>query len=168
MTEKIMSVCQSSGPQVVDRPENSSNSREASAGERQVQFEDVDLPFQVILFADDEPEIVQAQRFLLEAFGFCVLIADFGVKALDLRDGAIDAVVVDHRMLGKDSEQSAREIHEFGRNMPIIVSSRCFSLPQILGLVDAPADEGAVSKALQEMLEQQFQALMHGDEILTN
>jgi CheY-like chemotaxis protein len=169
MTEKTMSASQRGGPQVLDRPENSSNSAEASARETQVRFEDVDSPFQVILFADEEPEIVQARRLLLETLGFSVLIVDSGEKALDLRDGAIDAVVVDYRMPGKDGEQTARKIHEFGGNMPIILSSRCFSLPQnVLGLVDAPADKGTVSKALQDMLEQQFQALMHGDEILTN
>lgn len=164
-----MSASQRGGPQVLDRPENSSNSAEASARETQVQFEDLDSPFQVILFADDEPEVVQARRLLLEALGFSVLIADPGENALDLRDCAIDAVVVDYGMPGKDGEQTARKFHEFGDNMPIILSSRCFSLPQsVLGLVDAPADQGAVSKALHEMLEQQFQAWMHGDEILTN
>jgi CheY-like chemotaxis protein len=169
MTEKTMSASQRGGPQVVDRPENSSNSAEASARETQVQFEDVDSLFQVILFADDQPEVVQARRLLLEALGLSVLIADSGEKALDLLDGAIDAVAVDYRMPGNDGEQTAREIHEFGGNMPIILSSRYFSLPQsVLGPVDAPADNGAVSKALLEMLEQQFQALLHGDEILTN
>jgi len=169
MTEKTMSASQLGGPPVLDRPENSSNSAEASARETQVRFEDIDSPFQVILFADEEPEIVQARRLLLETLGFSVFIVDSGEKALDLRDGAIDAVVVDNRMPGKDGEQTARKIHEFGGNLPIILSSRCFFLPQnVLGLVDAPADKGAVSKALQEMLEQQFQALMHGDEILTN
>jgi len=169
MTEKTMSDSQRGGPQVLDRPENSSNSAEASACETQVRFEDVDSPFQVILFADAEPEVVQARRLLLEALGFSVLIADSGEEALDLRDLVIDAVVVDYRMPGKDGEQTARTIHEFGGNMPIILSSRYFSWPQsVLGLVDAPADKGAVSIALLEMLEQQFQALMHGDEILTN
>ena len=164
-----MSASQRGGPQVLDRPENSSNSAEASARETQFQFEDVDSPFQVILFADDEPEIVQARRLLLQALGFSVLIVDCGEKALDLPDGAIDAVVFDYRMPGKDGEQTARKIHELGGNMPIILSSRCFSLPQsVLGLVDTPADQSVVSKALQEMLEQQFQAWMHGDEILTN
>ena len=164
-----MSASQSGGPQVLDRSEHSSSSAGASARETQARFEDVDSPFQVILFADDEPEIVQARRLLLEMLGFSVLIADSGEEAPDLWDGAIDAVVVDYRMPGKDGEQTARKIHEFGGNMPIILSSRCFSLPQsVLGLVDAPAEQGAVSIALLEMLEQQFQALMHGDEILTN
>jgi len=164
-----MSVSQSSGPEVLDRPENSSNSAEASASETQVRFEDVDLPFPVILIADDEPEVVQARRLLLEALGFSVLIVDSEEQALYLRDGAIDAVAVNYRMPGKDGEHTARSIHEFGGSMPIILSSRYCSLPQsVLGLVDAPADKGGVSKALLEMLEQRFQALMHGDEILTN
>src|SRR5215472_9120210 len=163
MTEKTMSASQRGGPQVLDRPENSSNSAEASAREAQIRFEDVDSPFQVILFADDEPEIVHARRLLLEALGFSVLIAYPGEKALDLWDGAIDALVVDYRMPGKDGEETAPKIHEFGGDMPIILSSRSFSLPQsALGLVDAPADKAAVSKALLEMLEQQFQALIHG------
>src|SRR5215472_13266137 len=102
MTAKPMSASQRGGPQVLDRPENSSNSAEASARETQFQFEDVDSPFQVILFADDEPEIVQARRLLLQALGFSVFIVDSGEKTLDLPDGAIDAVVVDNRMPGKD------------------------------------------------------------------
>ena len=164
-----MSVSQSNGPQVLDRPENSSNSAEASACKTQVRFEEVDSPFQVILFADADPEVVQARRLLLEALGFSVLIAESEEKALDLRDGVVYAVAIDYRMLGENGEQTARTIHEFGGNMPIILSSRSFSWPQsVLGLVDAPADKGAVSIALLEMLEQQFQALMHGDEILTN
>jgi hypothetical protein len=98
-----------------------------------------------------------------------VLIADSGEKALDLRDGHIDGVDVDYGMPGKGGEPTAPEIREVGGNTPIILSSRCFSLPQsVLGLVDAPAGKSAVSKALLEMLEQQFQAWMHGDEILTN
>jgi CheY-like chemotaxis protein len=169
MTEKTMSASQSGGPQVLDRPENSSNSAEASARKTQVQFEDLDSPFQVVLFADEEPEIVHARRLLLEALGFSVLIVNAGEKALDLWDGSIDALVVDYRMPGEDGAQTAGKIYEFGVNMPIILSSRCFSLPQnVLGVVDAPAGQGAVSRALQEMLEQQFHALMHGDEILTN
>jgi CheY-like chemotaxis protein len=170
MTEKTMSASRSGGPQVLDRPENSGNSAEASARETKAQFEDVNSPFQVILLADDEAEIVQARRLLLEALGFSVLIVDSEERLLDLlRDGAIDPAVLDYLMPGMDGEQTARKIHEFGGNMPIILSSRCFSLAQsVLGLVDAPADQSVASKALQEMLEQQFQALMHGDEILTN
>ena len=162
-----MSASQSGGPQVLDRPENSS-SAEASAREPHVRIEDVDSPFQVILFADEEPEIVQARSLVLEALGFSVLIAG-SAETLYLGDGAIEAVIVDYRMPGKDGEQTARKIREFGSNIPIILSSRCFSLPQrVLGLVDAPAGHSAVSQALQQMLEQQFQAWMHGDEILTN
>ena len=164
-----MSASQRGGPQVVDRPENSSNSAEAPARETPAPFEDVDLPFPVILIADDEPEVVQARRLLLEALGFSVLIVDSEEQARYLRDGAIDAVAVNYRMPGKDGEHTARTIHEFGGSMPIILSSRYCSLPQsVLGLVDAPADKGGVSKALLEMLEQRFQALMHEDEILTN
>ena len=164
-----MSASQRGGPQVVDRPENSSNSAEASARKTQVQFEDVDLPFPVILIADDEPEVVQARRLLLEALGFSVLIVDSEEQARYLRDGAIDAVAVDYRMPGKNGEHTARTIHEFGGSMPIILSSRYCSLPQsVLGLVDAPADKRGVAKALLEMLERQFHVLMHGDEILTN
>jgi CheY-like chemotaxis protein len=163
-----MSAAQSGGPEVLDRPESSSNSTEASARETQVRFEDADSPFQVILFADDEPEVVQARRLLLEALGFSVLIADSGERALDLA-GVIDDVVVDYQMPGKDGEQAARSIHEFGGSMPFILSSRYCSLPQsALGLVDSPADQGEVSKALQAMLEQQLQALMYGDESLPN
>ena len=165
-----MSASQRGGPQVVDRPENSSNSAEASARKTQVQFEDVDLPFPVILIADDEPEILQACRLLLEALGIFVLTVDSGENALDLlRDAAIDAAVVDYLMPRIEGEQTAPRIREVDGNMPIILSSRCFSSPPgVLGLVDAPTDKRAVSKALQEMLEQQLQALMHGDEILTN
>ena len=165
-----MSVSQSCGPQVLDCPENSSNSAEASARETQVQFEDVDSPFQLILFADDQPEIVQARRLLLEALGFSVFTADSEEEALDLRrDGAIDAVVVDSLAPGKEGELIALRLYEVAGNMAIILPSHCFSLPQnVLGLVDAPADKRAVSKALQEMLEQQLQALMYGDESLPN
>jgi CheY-like chemotaxis protein len=170
MTEKTMSASQRGGPQDLDRPENPSNSAGASARETQVRFEDVDSPFQVILFADDEPETLQARWFLLRALGFSVLTADSGERLLDLlRDGAIDAAVLDYLMPGMDGRQTAPEIREVGGNTPIILSSRCFSSPQsVLGLVNASLDKLAGSKALLEMLEQQLHALIHGDQTLTN
>ena len=117
-----MSASQSGRPQVLDRPENSSNSAEASACETQVRFEDVNSPFQVILFADEEPEIVQARRLLLEALGFSVRIVDSGEKVLDLlRDSAIDAAVLDYLMPGMSGEQTAPEIRKVGGNTHLVL-----------------------------------------------
>jgi CheY-like chemotaxis protein len=158
-----MSVSPNFGPWVSYAPRRSSNgskslSREASGtGHLQDRYP----ASQTILFVDDEPSILTVRRLIFEVLGFSVLTAESGEEALEvLRSNAVDAVVLDYLMPGMDGEETARRIRGMRADLPIILSSECFSIPQrVSQLVSASVNKGVQQELLLEVLEQQLQHL---------
>jgi CheY-like chemotaxis protein len=116
-------------------------------------------PSQTILFVDDEPSVLAVRRLIFEAVGFSVLTAESGEEALELlRSNTVDAVVLDYMMPGMDGEETARRIRAIRADIPIILSSACFSVPpRVSQLVSASVNKGVPQQLLLEALQQQLQ-----------
>jgi CheY-like chemotaxis protein len=118
-------------------------------------------PSRTILFVDDEPSLLEVRRLMFEFMGYSVLTAESGEEALEvLRLHAVDAVVVDYLMPGMDGEETARRIRRMRANLPIILSSGCFSVPQrVLETVNASVNKGMRQELLFDVVEQQLQLM---------
>src|SRR5215467_7594214 len=111
-----------------------------------------------VLFVDDEPSILKTRRLVFEALGYSVLTAVSGqeaLKALELH--SVDAVVLDYLMPGMDGEETARCIRKLCGDIPIILSTGCFTVPErLLEIVTVAVEKGARPEALIEAVEQQL------------
>ncbi|MCO5060036.1 MAG: response regulator [Rhizobiaceae bacterium] len=82
------------------------------------------MPSRRILIVEDEPNIVESLRFILEQAGFFVDIVADGRSALDrLREGDFQAVVLDVMLPGMNGFDVLRSIRADGRTRetPVIV-----------------------------------------------
>jgi len=114
-----------------------------------------------ILFVDDEPSLLEARRLMFEFMGYSVLTAASGEEALEvLQSDAVDAVVIDFEMPGMDGEETAREIRRLRKELPIILSSGCLSLPaHVFETVSASVHKTMRPQVLFDILEQQLHPL---------
>lgn len=156
-----MSLSPNFGPWVSYAPRRSSNGSKSLSSEalEKRHLQGTSPASQTILFVDDEPSILAVRRLIFEVLGFCVLTAESGEKALEvLRSNAVDAVVLDYMMPGMDGEETARRIRAMRADLPIILSSACFSVPQrVSQLVSASVNKGVPQELLLEVLQQQLQ-----------
>lgn len=108
-----------------------------------------------ILVVDDEPSVLAMRWLLFEALGYVVLTAASGEEALNvMRSRAVDAVVLDYIMPRMNGEETARRMRETHRDLPIVLSSGCLSLPEsVLTIVDASVDKATEPQALVETLD---------------
>jgi CheY-like chemotaxis protein len=115
-----------------------------------------------LLFVDDEPSILKLRRLVFEALGYSVFTAISGEEALEtLERHHVDAVVLDYLMPGMDGEETARRIRKLRRDISIILSSGCLSVPErVLEIVTAAVDKGASPEALIEILERHLHPLI--------
>ena len=82
------------------------------------------MPSRRILIVEDEPNIVESLRFILEQAGFIIDIVADGSSALDrLREGDFQAVVLDVMLPGMNGFDVLRSIRADGRTRetPVIV-----------------------------------------------
>jgi CheY-like chemotaxis protein len=116
-----------------------------------------------VLFVDDEPAILSMRRLVFEALGYSVLTAISGEEALEaLELHQVDAVVLDYLMPGMDGEETARRIRKLRRDIPIILSSGCLTVPEgVLEVVTVAVEKAARPEALIETLEQHLHPLVH-------
>ncbi len=158
-----MSLSQESNPQVSYNARRNGNSSESFSREAptKVRWKNGYAPSRTVLFVDDEPEILEVRRLIFEVMGYSVLTAESGEEALELlRSNAVDAVVVDYLMPGIDGEETARRIRRMRANLPIILSSGCFSVPQrVLETVNASVNKGIRPEMLFDVLEEQLQLM---------
>lgn len=72
-----------------------------------------------ILFADDDPEIREVVRILLESEGYAVDEAENGQQAIALADGSHDLIILDILMPGISGYAACEQIREKS-NVPIL------------------------------------------------
>jgi DNA-binding response OmpR family regulator len=98
------------------------------------------LAFQTILVVDDDPMVVKAMRWLLQAEGFKTVGCHTGAEALHLADGEISAAVVDIHLPDMNGLFLSRQLRERLRSdAPIIILSGDNSIETIRKLPDAKA-----------------------------
>jgi two-component system nitrogen regulation response regulator NtrX len=79
---------------------------------------------EVILVVDDEPGILEALRGILEDEDYQPLLAESGEEALKiLRKKAVDLLLLDIWLPGKDGIDILREVKKFAPDLPVIMMS---------------------------------------------
>lgn len=92
----------------------------------------------VLLVVDDRPQLLQVRKSNLEPFGFSVVTATTVSAAIAvLGNIAIDAVLMEYKSEGMDSEAVAFHIRHRFPQQPIILISAYSDIPErVLWLVD--------------------------------
>ena len=93
----------------------------------------------IVLCVDDNPELLECEKAFLEAFGYTVLTATSGSKALELASiHSIDIVIVDYFMHEMNGPEVAAEIKRLRPHAPVIMLSGSVGIPkQALHVIDA-------------------------------
>jgi two-component system cell cycle sensor histidine kinase/response regulator CckA len=93
----------------------------------------------VLLCIDDDLDVLECEKSLLESFGYAVLTAAGGSKGLELAwQYSFDVVIVDYFMPEMNGQELAIEMRRIRPQAPIIMLSATPDVPeQALMLVDA-------------------------------
>ncbi len=79
-----------------------------------------------VLVVDDEAEVAEVARAVLQQAGCQVLIAEDGVEAIEQlrrRDGGVDVVLLDLTMPGMSGTEVLAEVHRLWPELPVVMSS---------------------------------------------
>jgi len=92
----------------------------------------------IVLCIDDRPEPLEIRKAVLEARGFRVETVTSGFAAMKmLEKKPVNAVLLEYKEEGMDAEALAFQINQRFPNLPIILLSAYFEMPErILWLVD--------------------------------
>jgi len=83
----------------------------------------------LILCVDDDPAILRIRKFILEAQGYAVAVAESGKEALQLFDDIKpDLVVLDYAMPGINGDVVAREMRSRRNWVPLVLLSAYLDL----------------------------------------
>jgi CheY-like chemotaxis protein len=93
----------------------------------------------VVLCIDDNEDLLECEKELLESFGCTVLAAASGGRGLELASQyLVDVVVLDYQMPEMNGQEVALEMRRLKPQIPIIMLSASPDLPhKVLKLVDA-------------------------------
>jgi CheY-like chemotaxis protein len=96
-------------------------------------------PSGVVLCIDDNQDVLDCEKAFLESFGYTVLTAPSGGKALELASiHSVDVVIVDYFMPEMNGGEVAIEMRRLRPQAPIIMLSGEVDIPeQALKWVDA-------------------------------
>jgi CheY-like chemotaxis protein len=96
-------------------------------------------PSGVVLCIDDNQDVLECEKEFLESFGYTVLTAPSGGKALELASiHSVDVVIVDYFMPEMNGQEVAIEMRRLRPQAPIIMLSGAVNVPQqALKWVDA-------------------------------
>jgi CheY-like chemotaxis protein len=91
-----------------------------------------------ILCIDDEPDLSQVRKYLLESRGYEVIDARSGEEGIRLfQFQKVDLVIVDYWMAGMNGLAVARRVKKLNPAVPIIVLSGLAELPgEAIGVAD--------------------------------
>jgi two-component system, NtrC family, response regulator GlrR len=103
-----------------------------------------------VLCIDDRPHVLELRKAVLESGGYHVETVTSGYAAIKtLQATAIDAVLLEYKHQGIDAEAIACQIHRRFPNIPIVLVSAYFQMPErILWLVDAYVMKSEVLEGL--------------------
>ena len=109
----------------------------------------------VLLCVDDSPKLLQVRKASFEHLGFSVVTATSVATALAvLEKMAIDAVLMDYKPEGMDSEAVAFHIKHRFPQQPIILLSAFSEMPQrILWLVDEYVMRGEPPERIVQVID---------------
>jgi|SRR5208282_680654 len=104
----------------------------------------------VVLCIDDNPNVLECEKAFLESFGYTILTAPGGGKALELASiYAVDVVIVDYFMPEMNGPEVAIEMRRLRPQAPIIMLSAEMDVPeQALKLVDAFVEKDRLGSQL--------------------
>jgi len=109
-----------------------------------------------ILCIDDQSDILELYKTLLESRGYRVLTASDGPTGIALtRQHPVDAVVLDLQMPGMNGRQVAEVLFRERPSLPIIISTECLDqIPESLQRsAHAIAEKGAGPRVLLSILQ---------------
>ncbi len=109
----------------------------------------------VVLCIDDRAEMLELRKGALESSGFHVKTVTSGYAAIKmLEETSVDAVLLEYKQQGIDAEALAHQIHRRFPNVPIILLSAYFEMPErILWLVDAYVMKSELPDGLVRVIE---------------
>ena len=110
----------------------------------------------VLLCIDDNQDVLDCERALLETFGYTVLTALSGRKGLELASvHPVDVVIVDYVMPEMNGQEFAIKMKRLRPQAPIIMLSAALDVPkEALNLVDAFIAKDHLSSQLLPMIAQ--------------
>jgi CheY-like chemotaxis protein len=139
-----------------------------AARQRGLRKGDSAMGLPVVMCIDDRPEQLGLRRAALEFSGFRVETATNGYAAIKmLEEASVDAVLLEYEEEGMDAEALAYQINRRFPNLPIILLSAHFEMPErILWLVDEYVMKSELPGGLVRVLERVTRPV-NTDEALT-
>jgi CheY-like chemotaxis protein len=110
----------------------------------------------VLLCIDDNEDVLECEKSLLESFGYTVLTAASGGKGLELASQySVDVVILDYVMPEMNGQEVAIEMRRLKPLAPIILLTGAVDIPeQTLNLVDALIAKDRLASQLLPTIEQ--------------
>jgi len=108
-----------------------------------------------LLCIDDLPQMLQLRKATLESQGYSVKLASNGFDAIKtLEETSVGAVLLEYKREGMDAEAIAYHIKQRFPNLPVILLSAYFDMPErILWLVDEYVMKSELAERLVPIIE---------------
>jgi len=122
---------------------------------RDTQKENPAMSFTTLLCIDDLPQVLELRKATLESQGYSVKLASNGFDAIrTLEETSVAAVLLEYKLEGMDAEAIACHIKQRFPNLPIILLSAYFEMPErILWLVDEYVMKSELAELLVPIIE---------------
>ncbi|MFH1103216.1 MAG: PAS domain S-box protein [Pseudomonadota bacterium] len=135
-----------------------------SDGTEAIDNEEIPKGNETILLVDDEEAIREIGESLLERFGYKILLADSGEKAVDIyrrKKDAVDLVILDLNMPGMGGYRCLNELTRINSHVKIIIASGYLSDEKLTAattsgtaaFIGKPFNISALLKKIREMLD---------------
>ena len=113
-----------------------------------------------VLCIDDRPQVLELRKATLESHGYCVKIASSGYAALKmLGESSAAAILLEYKHEGMDVEAVACHIKQRFPNLPIILLSAYYEMPErILWLVDDYVMKSELPERLVPIIERAYRS----------
>jgi CheY-like chemotaxis protein len=113
------------------------------------------MGFTTLLCIDDLPQVLELRKATLESQGYSVKLASNGLDAIrTLEETSVAAVLLEYKLEGLDAEAIACHIKQRFPNLPIILLSAHFEMPErILWLVDEYLMKSELAEQLVPIIE---------------
>jgi CheY-like chemotaxis protein len=118
-----------------------------------------------VLCIDDRPQVLELRKATLESHGYCVKIASSGYTTMKtLEETSVAAVLLEYKHEGMDAEAKACDIKQRFPNLPIILLSAYYEMPErILWLVDEYVMKSELPERLVRIIERATHLCQRGE-----